>query len=385
MAHAYTPGLKVSQETRIEKLRLLPLKGKVVVEKGAMVNAEDVVAGTDLPGKIKPLNVAHLLGAEPGEIPRYMHVKEGDNVEEGQIIAAPKGFLGLFKSEVKAPATGTIESVSDVTGQVMLREPPNPVEITAYVTGYVQEVIPEEGVEIVTAGTFIQGILGIGGERSGEIEILVDEHTQTASIDQLSEGLEGKIIVAGSKLEYDFYNKCQELNINGVVVGSIDDMDLKKILGYELGVAITGKEDVNTTLVVTEGFGELPIAPRTFDLLRRCKGQFASINGNTQIRAGVMRPEIIVPNIPFLKEHSLEDTQKVGMEKMEDEKQGMLDRGSHVRIIREPHFGEIGEVMELPPELQKIESGAAVRVLTVKLSDGEQFTFPRANVELIEE
>ena len=60
-------------------------------------------------------------------------------------------------------------------------------------------------------------------------------------------------------------------------------------------MAITGDENVNTTLIVTEGFGEIAMANRTFELLSKCEGKIASISGRTQIRAGVMRPEVIIP------------------------------------------------------------------------------------------
>ena len=45
-------------------------------------------------------------------------------------------------------------------------------------------------------------------------------------------------------------------------------MTLSKILGYPLGVAITGMEEV-TTIVVTEGFGNLSMATKTLDLLKK--------------------------------------------------------------------------------------------------------------------
>jgi hypothetical protein len=37
------------------------------------------------------------------------------------------------------------------------------------------------------------------------------------------------------------------------------------------------------------------MAQRTFELLKSLTGKKTSINGATQIRAGVMRPELIVP------------------------------------------------------------------------------------------
>jgi transcription antitermination factor NusG len=59
--------------------------------------------------------------------------------------------------------------------------------------------------------------------------------------------------------------------------------------------------------------------------------------------------------------------------------------GSPVRVIREPYFGEIGKVADLPPELKKLETEAMVRILTVEFEAGKKAVIPRANVELIEE
>jgi hypothetical protein len=53
-------------------------------------------------------------------------------------------------------------------------------------------------------------------------------------------------------------------------------------------------------------------------------------------------------------------------------------------VIRQPHFGRIGRVVELPPELRPLESEARVRVVVVAFDDdGSQATVPRANVEII--
>ena len=62
-----------------------------------------------------------------------------------------------------------------------------------------------------------------------------------------------------------------------------------------------------------------------------------------------------------------------------------MEEGTLIRIIREPYFGQLATVDTLPPELQVLESGSKVRVLTAKLIEtGEIVTIPRANVELIE-
>jgi hypothetical protein len=111
----------------------------------------------------------------------------------------------------------------------------------------------------------------------------------------------------------------------------------------------------------------------TFDLIKDFEGFNASVNGETQIRAGVLRPEIIIPQEEVADEGSGEALSS-----------GMVP-GTPVRIIRQPYFGVIGEVVRLPVELHQVESESYVRVLDVKLSDDTIVTVPRANVEIIEE
>ncbi len=47
--------------------------------------------------------------------------KIGETVSAGEVMARSKGMFGLMKTDVKAAATGTIESVSDSSGMVFLR------------------------------------------------------------------------------------------------------------------------------------------------------------------------------------------------------------------------------------------------------------------------
>jgi hypothetical protein len=96
------------------------------------------------------------------------------------------------------------------------------------------------------------------------------------------------------------------------------------------------------------------------------------VSGATQIRAGVMRPEVLVPGAVERVEQTAVDS-------------GLLAAGSAVRIIRDPHFGALGRVDSLPHEPAKLDTEAAVRILTVVLADGQRVTLPRANVELVDE
>ncbi|MCA9243192.1 MAG: hypothetical protein KDA32_04495 [Phycisphaerales bacterium] len=373
MGFAYTPGLTVAEHTVIRKVRRLPLKGQVMVKKGQKVAAEDLVAQTDLPGEVKPVNVAGQLGIAASELPEVLLKKEGDPVTEGEPYARTKGFFGLFKSELKAPITGKIESISSVTGQMIFQGTPTPLEKKAYVAGTIVETVDGESATVEVTGAFVQGIFGIGGEVTGPLVTLVDGPGDELNPAKITDAHRGKVIVGGGLVTAAAVKAAIKHGVHAIVSGGLDDADLRDFLGYELGVAITGEETLGVTLVITEGFGGIAMAHATFDLLKKLEGKLASVNGATQIRAGVIRPEVIVPMTEAAPS-------KGGGA---DEMDGILQVGSAVRAIREPYFGRIGRCASLPVELVVLKSETKVRVLEVEFEDGQKATLPRANIELI--
>jgi len=373
LAHSYTPGLKVLKNTKILKERRLPLKGSVESKVGDRVKPNDIVAKTDLPGNVQIINVANQLNIDASDINQCMIKTIGESIHKNDLIAETKGIFGFFKSSVLSPVDGTIETISDVTGQVVLREPPIPVEVDAYIEGKINEVISEEGVVIKTNGVFIQGIFGIGGESRGKIKTIVDSRESEITKEMITDEEKGKIIIGGSFISIDAYKKAIDCEVAGIVVGGFNYYDLEEILGYTLGVAITGSEDLHTSLIVTEGYGKIQMGQQTFDLLNSHNGKLASINGATQIRAGVIRPEIIIPL----------DSSDASLDSNDFNKSDGMTIDSLVRVIRSPNFGKIGVVKELPPELTKMESETMVRVAIVHI-DGNRFEIPRSNLEVVE-
>jgi hypothetical protein len=374
MAHAYTPGLTVTRMATLRRERRLPIPGQVLVKQGERISAEKVVARTELPGNVQTVNVANLLGVPPEDVARSMLKREGEAITKGELIAQSKSFFGIFSSKVTAPVTGSVETISQVTGNVILREPPIPLDVNAYVSGEVMEVLPAQGVVVETRGAFVQGIFGIGGETHGKLVMAVarpEEELDQAALTRVGGAARGAVLVGGSQIHRDTLKAAVAAGVRGVVVGGFSDRDLRDFLGYDLGVAITGHEEIGITLMVTEGFGRMPMAKRTFDLLSSLAGQEASMNGATQIRAGVQRPELIVPSASTARD----DQAQVHT--------GGIEIGTPIRIIREPYFGRLGTVSELPSELQPLETEARVRVLEVDLG-GERVVLPRANVEMIE-
>ncbi|HEY7531446.1 MAG TPA: hypothetical protein VH681_01535 [Nitrospiraceae bacterium] len=365
----------MTERTTILRRRLLPLPGNVLVNHGDAIHANDPVARAELPGKVYPLNLANQLGIAPDEIKDYLVKKEGEEVRKDEVIAENKPLLKWFKTEIRSPIDGTVESVSAVTGQVLLREPPRILELLGYVEGTAVEIHPQQGVTVETRCSLVQGIFGIGGEASGEIVMAVSSPTEPLLPRHITTEMKGRVVVGGSFLSSDTMVRAKEIGVAGLVIGGIHDKDLRTLLGYDLGVAITGTERVGFTLILTEGFGTIPMAHKTFDLLSTHAGQKASISGATQIRAGVIRPEIIIPHVG----NTGRDMQAVSHPHREG-----IRIGDQVRIIRDPLFGTIGEVASLPSDLQKIPTESEVRVLEVRFSNERTAVVPRANIELIE-
>ena len=113
------------------------------------------------------------------------------------------------------------------------------------------------------------------------------------------------------------------------------------------------------------------MALRTFNILKANNDKDVSINGATQIRAGVLRPEIFIKSdkVDYSKEFSEDDL--------------VISEGSNVRVIREPYFGKIGKIVSLPYELVEMSSETKVRVAQIEFEDKTKEIIPRANLEVI--
>ena len=379
MAKAFTPGLTVTARTTYRARRVLPITGDVLVTRGAQVKADTVVAQTFMEGDAFPMRAANILSANPKDLPGLMLKKLGDTVAKDEPIARSKGIFGMMKTEVKSAADGVLESISDATGMVIIRGPQHPVAVQAYVSGEVIEVIAGEGVVIENAVALIQGIFGVSGETHGPIAMANSAAGDTLDESHITAAMKGCVVIGGARMTAAAIKKAKTVGAAAIVSGGIDDQDLRDFLGHDIGVAVTGSERTGITLIITEGFGDVAMAARTFKLLASHAGRVASVNGATQIRAGVMRPEIVIPLDAAHHGSGAGPAAAAG-----GAVAGMLEIGTSVRVIRDPYFGVLGTVAALPEQPAVLGSGSRARVLEVATVDGSRITVPRANVEVID-
>jgi len=369
MAKALTPALAVTSRTTIRRRRDLPIVGEVLVKEGDLVGGSHIVARAQLDGELRLVRVAELLGIPSTDLLSVVRVAEGDVVQEGELLAEIRGLWGLFRSTVLSPISGTIELISTATGHVGVRAPSIPLNLPAYIAGRVVSVESQRSVVVEAESTFVQGIFGVGGERLGRLRMLPVSATTQLVEEHIPDRAEGEVLVGGHSPTSAALAKAAKAGAVGCITGSIDDRALREYVGYDIGVALTGDENVSMTLIITEGFGALPMSERVLTTLGAIQGEIVSINGATQVRAGAQRPEIIGP----MCETACGD----------DNRERSLSMGARIRVIRVPYFGATGVIEELPHELAYIETGAMVRVLRARLDDGRQVTVPRANVELL--
>jgi hypothetical protein len=288
--------VSITDELIVEIQRRLPTKGTVHVEKGERVNSETLIAeGSVINPDIHDIRVYQILGIEPSEIKEYLVKSVGDEVKKDEVVAILRSFFGRFTRVVRSPIDGRIEALSISTGRVMIRGHPIEVKVKAHLPGKVKEVIPEEGAVVEAKVAHTKGVFGVGGETRGDLAIVSDSPNLPLTSEDITPEHEGKIIVGGSVITLRALKTAEKRGVKGVIIGGIDQKDLTQYLGYEIGVGITGTENIDLTIILTEGFGVNPMDQEKYEFLKKRVGQLACIDGTTQIRSQIVRPDIYIP------------------------------------------------------------------------------------------
>lgn len=310
------------------------------------------------------------VGMSPVRFATNLNVMVGETVEIGRVLVSA-GIGG--KRPLVSPVFGKVVAISRSEGTITIKPLYQPTEILAHIAGTVSTVEPGESVEITTVGHLIQGVIGYGGERVGELHAPAGADGDLRPED-LPENLQGKVIVGRRGVSLAALKRCADGGAAGLVLGSADYDVLEEFLAANPLQATGPSADCPFTIILVNGFGDLPLAEETYDELASLTGQTASLDGTTQLRAGVVRPEVIVP---------------VATEDQVSERTAApaaLAPGMRVMVIRDPGFGVIGRVKSLSSRPQPAASGALAPMAVVAAeSDGREWIVPQANLKVIAE
>jgi len=353
------PRLSFYKRINKEFERELPIKGKPLVNIGDLVKSNDKVLESEILGDLSIIKIdPEIINVD------NLKIKKLDTVKEGDLIFERRSFFNLFKDQTFSKYSGVVEYINLNNGHIGIRDKSTSITINAFVDGEVVQ-INENSIKLKTSCAYFQGIFGIGGEQSGEIALIDNEKI---TLDSFPKDIDEKVLVGGFSPSAEVLEFINKSKAKGLICGSIDYNELSKFLGYEIGVAITGREDIDFSLIITEGFGDFKLSPRIVELAKENLGKRIAINGTTQVRAGARRADAVICFDYFKKVKIVDDNQ--------------ITKGDLVKIIRYPYFGKIGKVAEVLDKRVVLETKSVVNCAQV-IVKGQEIIVPIINLELI--
>lgn len=357
------PEVRVTPFTQIRRERRLPLPGDISAVGGMRVGALDVLARAYPPKMRRALSLTRVLGVREADVPKRLLKQVGDLVDAREIIIAKPINFGIQRLVYRAPDAGQITAIQG--SWMILDLHGEPLDLPALYRGLLVEVLPNEGGIVEAQGALIQGAWGSGRERVGVLKLMVQARDQILDAEALDVDARGAILVAGGGVSEAALRRADQLQASGIVTGSLDPR-LRELA-----------EQVNVPVLITDGFGTLPMSTPVFDLLTLCNGQEGAVNARYVPRGrAAARPELFVPRASVYFQKADESTQGQHPE---------VKPGALVRGASPPYLGRIGK---LPQELTlywvATESGARVPGVEVEWQDpAERAPVAWTNLELV--
>lgn len=347
------PVLHILPLTTIVRERVLPVAGKVNMHVNQRVNPTDVVAEATFAREHVLLDVARAFGISANAADKLIKVNEGDKLAQGALVAEKPG---LFPQTIKTPRAGRVMVAG--SGQVLMEVGDTRIELRAGLPGVVTQVIPNKGVVIRTAGALIQGVWGNGRIDNGLMVSLLEKPDDVLQAGRLDVSLRGSVILAGQVRDLDTLKAAAELPVRGLILSSLPSALLQP--AYQMRFPI----------LVTEGFGSLPMNAAAFKLLTTSNKREATVNAEHFDRYAGHRPEVIIP-LP------------ISSEPEEPTDLRLFEIGLPVRIKRPPYAGMVGTILNLPAGLSLLPSGLRAPSADVRLENGETALVPLVNLEVV--
>ncbi|GAB4504636.1 MAG: hypothetical protein Fur0043_16300 [Anaerolineales bacterium] len=347
------PVYHVLPLTAIERERVLPIDGNVLVKMNQKVNATDVIAEASWSREHKLVDVARALGISPAQADRLLRVKVGDEVSQGSELAVGSGFM---PRSVQAPCDGQV--VVTGGGQILIAAGDASLELRAGLNGTVVQVIPNRGAVIRTVGALIQGRWGNGRIETGMMVSPIETPDEALTASHMDINLRGSILLGGFIRDAETLRAAGEVSLRGLIVSSISPALLPIAM------------QMTFPIISIEGFGQIRMNSAASKLLFSNVKREVTINAEAFDRYTGKRPEIIIP-LPVAQEPALPlevDT---------------LAPGQTVWIRRAPYAGAIGTLENLRSGLTALPDGLRAPVAEVRLENGELVLVPLVNLEIV--
>ena len=339
--------------TSIVRERLLPVSGTVLARLNQKVSSTDVIAETNWAREHVLLDVARILRVTPNVAERLVKCKVDDHITASTEIAVGKG---LFPRSVRAPREGRVVAVGG--GQVLMEVGESKIELRAGIPGTIIEIIPNRGAVIQTAGALVQGIWGNGRIDSGSLVNIAEKPDSVLTAGRLDVSLRGSILLAVMVKDAETLQTAADLPVRGLILSSLPPS------------LIQVAREMRFPIMVTDGFGSLPMNSAAFKLLSTNAKRDVTVNAEVYDRYSGARPEVII-SLPI-------STDPPAPREVET-----FAAGLQVRMRRPPALGMIGSIVAVKPGLTTLLSGLRAPAAEVKLENGETVVVPLVNLEVV--
>ena len=344
--------------SRIRRERVFSTPARVLVRKGQQVAPEEVIAQAIIAPCHVSLDLAASLGQPATDIERYLQFGIGDVVAQGDILAGPVGFS---RRVVRAPLTGKIVRIQQ--GELVLQVAGEPEELKAGLPGEIVALVEGRGAVIELAAALIQGVWGNGYAAAySRFVNLAASPEDSLTVNPGDERLLGAILVGGTCQSSEDIHLVQAAGAAGLLVSSLEAE------AYEAAL------QAPFPIVVTEGFGRLPLPAPVFEFLSSPGTNFMVLDASSWDRVANIRPEAIIPQQTDtnLAELSLHSPQL-----------GLIHPGQQVRLLGYPHLGKRARLIDLPG-LSRFANEIQSLGAKVRLDDGNEILLPLTNLEFLD-
>lgn len=371
--------IRIEKDIVVRIKRTLKGTGKLNVAVGMQVSPDQIIGTANVSSGFRKINLSDLLSTPPGDVRKYLVKSLGQRIYRGELLAFKKGTIFGGRKLVTSPTDGVLDFLNPQTGELKMTFLPKKAELPAGVFGIVEAIDETRGLVAIKAQvTRIHGMFGSGRLRDGILHVLskrddlVNKSIITAQFDE-------NILVGGSLIFKDAISSAISLGINGIITGGINAKDYKAMAGGRLIFPKKINNDIGVSIIVSEGFGSIPIGGDIFEVLSAYEGKFVSIDGNSAIL-----------DLPSFESKSLEYIKRFQLTSLEPEQsfrengEGLIEakEGTRVRITGNSFPGEEGKILSIDRSLTLLPSGINAMLATIE-TKRRKIQIPIANIEAI--
>lgn len=349
--------------------------GQITVKVGQEVTPGDKLGRFSVKSGFRKINLAKLLSVSPQVTKQALQIKIGQRIFKGELLAFKKGSLFSQNKIITSPSDGVLDFFNEKTGEIRLELALKEVDLPSSVFGIVEKIDHAEGeVVIRTQATEIYGILGSGRVRGGQLRMIGPKSGLIVK-NMINPVFVNDILVGGGLIYSDAIFEAVKIGVHGIITGGINAEDYKSMAGGSL-VKQLGT-DIGLSLLLTEGFGPIPIGEDIFETLKAFEGKFVIIDGN---RSKLVLPSFDSNCMVKVRKTHLPDL-KID-EGSADTQVGVLSLGARVRVIGSQFSGEQGQVVGIDQAVTVLPSKVTTYMVLVE-GRVRKFKVPFTNLEII--